>query len=45
MKTRQMAPFFSSTFSALFATFISEFENSHNSFSCGPVPTLVHYGL
>ena len=35
METRQMTPFFSSTFSALTVTFISEFENTQNSFSCG----------
>ena len=44
MKTRQMTPFFSSTFSNLFVIFISEFENAQNSFSCGP-PPLVHSGL
>ena len=33
METRQMIPFFSSTFSALTST--SEFENTQNSFSCG----------
>ena len=33
METRQMIPFFSSTFSAqLFVIFISEFENTQNSF-------------
>ena len=36
VKTRQMTSFFSSTFSTLFVIFISEFENSQNSFSCGP---------
>ena len=36
METRQMTPFFSSTFSNLFVIFISEFENAQNSFSCGP---------
>ena len=36
METRQMIPFFSSTFSDLFLTFIFTFENSQNSFSCGP---------
>ena len=35
METRQMTPFFSSTFSNLFVIFISEFENAQNSFSCG----------
>ena len=35
METTQMTPFFSSTFSALTVTFISEFENTQNSFSCG----------
>ena len=39
METRQMTPFFSSTFSNLFVIFISEFENAQNSFSCGP-----HFG-
>ena len=33
MGTKQMTPFFSSTFSTL--TFIFVFENSKNSFSCG----------
>ena len=33
MKTRQRTPFFLSTFSALFVTLISEFENIQNSFS------------
>ena len=33
-----MIPFFSSTFSAPFVTFISEFENTQNSFSCGSPP-------
>ena len=37
MKTRQTTLFFSSTFSTLFVTFISEFENTQNSFSCGPL--------
>ena len=36
MKTRQMTPFFSSTFSAQFITFIFVFRNSQNSFPCGP---------
>ena len=36
METRQMTPFFSSTFYALFVTFIFIFENSQNSFSCRP---------
>ena len=36
METRQMTPFFSSTFFDLFVTFISEFENTQNSFLCGP---------
>ena len=31
-----MTPFFSSTFYALFVTFIFIFENSQNSFWCGP---------
>ena len=35
METTQMTPFFSSTFSAVTVTFISEFENTQNSFSCG----------
>ena len=35
METRQMTPFFSSTFSNLFVIFISEFEKAQNSFSCG----------
>ena len=37
-ETGQMIPFFSSTFSAPFVTFISEFENTQNSFSCGSPP-------
>ena len=36
METRQITPFFSSTFSALTVTFIFVFENSQNSFSCCP---------
>ena len=36
METRQMTPFFSSTFSNLLVIFISEFENVQNSFSCDP---------
>ena len=36
MENRQMNPFFSSTFSALFITFSFLFENSQNSFWCGP---------
>ena len=28
METRQMTPFFSSTFTALFVTLISEFQNT-----------------
>ena len=36
METRQLTPFFSSTFSALFVTFIFIFEHGQNSFSCGP---------
>ena len=39
METTQMISFSSSTFSALFVTFIFVFENSQNSFSCGP-----HFG-
>ena len=36
METKQMTPFFSSTFSALTVfNFISEFKNTQNSFSCG----------
>ena len=36
METKQMTPFFSSTFFALTVfNFISEFENTQNSFSCG----------
>ena len=35
METRKMT-FFSSTFYALFVTFIFIFEYSQNSFSCGP---------
>ena len=35
IETRQMTPFFSSTFYALFVTFIFIFGNSQNSFSCG----------
>ena len=31
-----MTPFFSSTFPAITETFIFIFENSQNSFSCGP---------
>ena len=34
-ETGQMVPFFSSAFSALFVTFISEFEITQNSFLCG----------
>ena len=47
METRQIAPFFHLPFLLqLIATFISEFENGHNLFSCGSVPTtLVHSGL
>ena len=37
METRQIIPFFPSTFSTLFVTFIFVFENSQNSFSCGPL--------
>ena len=36
METRQMTPFFSSYFSNLTVIFISEFENTQNSFWCGP---------
>ena len=36
METRQITPFFSSTFSTMFVTFIFVFENSQNSFSFGP---------
>ena len=37
METRQMTPFFSSTFSALTVlTFIFIFENSQNPFCCCP---------
>ena len=43
METREMTPFFWSTYSILFVIFISEFENAQNSFSCGP--PLVHFGL
>ena len=43
METRQMTQFFSSYFSALFVTFISEFENTQNLFSYGP--PLVHSGI
>ena len=39
METKQMTPFFSSTFSALFVIFIFIFENSQNSFSYG-----LHFG-
>ena len=35
METRQMTPFFSSTFSSLFVSFIFVFENNQNSFSGG----------
>ena len=37
IKTRQMTPLFSPTFSNLFVIFISEFENAQNSFACGPL--------
>ena len=43
METRQMTQFFSSYFSALFVTFISEFENTQNLFSYGT--PLVHSGI
>ena len=43
METREMTPFFSSTFSDLTVIFISKFENAQNLFSCGP--PLVHSGL
>ena len=37
METGQMIPLFSFTFStAMFVILISEFENTQNSFSCGP---------
>ena len=36
MEARQMTPFFSSIFSDLFVIFISEFENTQNSFLCRP---------
>ena len=37
METKQMTPFFSSSFSAqTVLTFISEFENTQNSYSCSP---------
>ena len=35
MEARQMTAFFPSTFSALFVTFISEFESTQNLFSSG----------
>ena len=35
MEARQMTAFFSSTFSAQFVTFISEFESTQNLFSSG----------
>ena len=35
MEARQMVAFFPSTFSALFVTFISEFESTQNLFSSG----------
>ena len=35
MEARQMTAFFSSTFSSLFVTFISEFESTQNLFSSG----------
>ena len=35
MATRQITPFFSSTFSALFVKYISEYENTQNPFSYG----------
>ena len=37
ISTRQTIPFFSSTFSSMFLTFTFVFENSQNSFSCGPL--------
>ena len=40
METRQMTPFF---LIFLFVTLISGFENTKNSFSCGPL--WVHSGL
>ena len=43
METRQMIPFFQSSFFALFVTFIFIFGNAQNSFSCG-LP-LVYSGL
>ena len=36
METRQTTPFFSSTLCALFITVIFVFENTQNSFPCGP---------
>ena len=43
METKQMAPFISSTFSALTVlTFVSEFENTQNSYSCGPLWSAKH---
>ena len=36
METRQMTQFFSSPLSDLFVIFISEFENTQNSFLYGP---------
>ena len=36
METRQMTPFLSIFFSlSLFVTFVPDFENTENSFSCG----------
>ena len=41
--TKQMAPFFPSTFSALTVLiFIFEFENTQNSYSCGPYWSAKH---
>ena len=36
MEIGQMTPFFPYTIINLFLIFISEFENTKNSFSCGP---------
>ena len=43
MGTGQLTSFFLPTFSDLTVIFISEFENTENSFSCGP--PLVQTGL
>ena len=46
METKQMTPFFSSTLSALTVlTFISEFENTQNSYLCGPFSSVKHFWI